>query len=46
MKFMIMNGHIYIYTYIYIYIYRLKEIDEIQEILTTERDKRNELGTK
>ena len=30
------NGHIY----------RLKKIDEIQEILTTERDKRNELSTK
>ena len=28
------------------HIYRLKEIDEIQEILTAERDKRNELCTK
>ena len=27
-------------------IYRLKKIDEIQEILTAERDKRNELSTK
>ena len=26
--------------------YRLKKIDEIQEILTAERDKRNELSTK
>ena len=30
----------------YIYIYRLKKIDEIQEILIAERDKRNELSTK
>ena len=28
------------------HIYRLKKIDEIQEILTAERDKRNELSTK
>ena len=28
------------------HIYRLKKIDEIQEILIAERDKRNELGTK
>ena len=28
------------------YIYRLKKIDEIQEILIAERDKRNELSTK
>ena len=28
------------------HIYRLKKIDEIQEILTVERDKRNELSTK
>ena len=28
------------------HIYRLKKIDEIQEILITERDKRNELSTK
>ena len=28
------------------HIYRLKEIDEIQEILIVERDKRNELSTK
>ena len=26
--------------------YRLKKIDEIQEMLTTERDKRNNLNTK
>ena len=29
-----------------IYIYRLKQIDEIQEILIAERDKRNKLSTK
>ena len=29
-----------------IYIYRLEKIDEIQEILTAERDKWNELSTK
>ena len=28
------------------HIYRLKELDEIQEILTAERNKRNELSTK
>ena len=28
------------------YIYRLKNIDEIQEILIAERDKRNELSIK
>ena len=28
------------------HIYRLKKIDEIQEILIAERDKRNELSTK
>ena len=28
------------------HIYRLKRIDEIQKILTAERDKRNELSTK
>ena len=28
------------------HIYRLKKIDEIQEILVAERDKRNELSTK
>ena len=28
------------------HIHRLKKIDEIQEILIAERDKRNELGTK
>ena len=28
------------------HIYRLKKIDEIQEMLTAERDKRNELSTK
>ena len=28
------------------HIYRLKKMDEIQEILITERDKRNELSTK
>ena len=28
------------------HIYRLNKIDEIQEILITERDKRNELSTK
>ena len=27
------------------HIYHLKKIDEIQEILTTERDKRNKLST-
>ena len=36
MKLMHNDGHIY----------RLKKIDEIQEILTAERDKRNELSTK
>ena len=30
----------------HIYIYRLKKIDEIQEILIAERDKRNELSIK
>ena len=28
------------------HIYRLTKIDEMQEILTAERDKRNELSTK
>ena len=28
------------------HIYRLKKIDEIQEILIAERDRRNELSTK
>ena len=28
------------------HIYRIKEIDEIQEILIAERDKRNQLSTK
>ena len=28
------------------HIYRLKQIDEIQEMLIAERDKRNELSTK
>ena len=28
------------------HIYRIKKIDEIQEILIAERDKRNELSTK
>ena len=28
------------------HIYRLKKIDEIQEILIAERDKRNDLSTK
>ena len=29
-----------------VHIYRVKKIDEIQEILITVRDKRNELSTK
>ena len=41
-----MKDMIDIYIYIYIYIYRLNKIDEIQEILIVERDKRNELSTK